>query len=153
MQVLDNLLANALDAAPPGTRVVMRADAVRAGGWVELHVLDQGPGLSEEDRVRAFDRFWRGRPPGLARNGGSGLGLSIVPAWSSPTAARWSWRPGPVEAPTPSSVSPGPRTPGPWEVGPRRQTTGGSVSSVFADVAAWLDSNSTALNPRRASRC
>jgi len=90
VQVLDNLLANALDAAPPGSRVVMRADPTRAAGWVELHVLDQGPGLSEEDRARAFDRFWRGRGAGPAPNGlgGSGPGLSIVRRWSSPTAVK-----------------------------------------------------------------
>ena len=38
-------------------------------------MIDQGPGLSPDARVRAFDRFWRapGAPPG-----GSGLGLAIV---------------------------------------------------------------------------
>ena len=48
--------------------------ARRAEGWVELHVVDDGPGLSEDDRARAFDRFWRGRSP----KPGSGLGLAIV---------------------------------------------------------------------------
>ena len=44
-------------------------------GWVELHVIDEGPGMSAEDRRRAFDRFWQG--PGT-RGGHSGLGLAIV---------------------------------------------------------------------------
>jgi signal transduction histidine kinase len=40
-----------------------------------VHVLDEGPGMSEEDRRRAFDRFWQGpNTPG----GHSGLGLAIV---------------------------------------------------------------------------
>lgn len=80
VQVVDNLLANAVDAAPPGTLVELNATAGPTPGWVELHVLDRGAGLSEEARARAFDRFWRDRD--ASRNGaglgGSGLGLSIV---------------------------------------------------------------------------
>lgn len=70
-QVLDNLLSNALDVAPPGSAIELSAALV--DGWVELHVTDHGPGLPPDDRVRAFDRFWRGRA-----GPGSGLGLAIV---------------------------------------------------------------------------
>ncbi|MGZ4387841.1 MAG: ATP-binding protein, partial [Gaiellaceae bacterium] len=70
-QVLDNLLSNALDAAPAGSAIELSAELV--DGWVELHVTDHGPGLPPDDRVRAFDRFWRGRA-----GPGSGLGLAIV---------------------------------------------------------------------------
>ena len=56
-QVLDNLLANAIDATPPGGAVTL--SATRAGDHVELHVVDTGHGLSAADRSRAFDRFWR----------------------------------------------------------------------------------------------
>ncbi|MBP2472357.1 signal transduction histidine kinase [Crossiella equi] len=73
-QVLDNVLSNALSVAPAGTAVTVRAAG--RGGQVELSVRDKGPGLSEEDRARAFDRFWRGQ--GLTGRGGSGLGLAIV---------------------------------------------------------------------------
>ena len=38
-------------------------------------MLDEGPGLSTEDRERAFDRFWQG---GERSSGHSGLGLAIV---------------------------------------------------------------------------
>lgn len=80
VQVIDNLLANALDAAPPSSLVELTAQCSATPGWVELHVLDRGPGLSDEARSRAFDRFWRDRS--ASRNGaglgGSGLGLSIV---------------------------------------------------------------------------
>jgi signal transduction histidine kinase len=70
-QVVDNLLANALEVAPAGSAVVLRA------GPGEVHVIDAGPGLSDEERARAFDRFWRaGRDGGTL--GGSGLGLAIV---------------------------------------------------------------------------
>ena len=71
-QVLDNLLANAVTASPRGGTI--EVSARRAGQRVELHVRDHGPGLSDEAKERAFDRFWRGRETG----GGSGLGLSIV---------------------------------------------------------------------------
>jgi signal transduction histidine kinase len=72
-QVLDNLLANALRFTPAGSRVEL---AIRqAGGWVELHVTDQGPGMPADQRERAFDRFWRG--PDTDREG-TGLGLAIV---------------------------------------------------------------------------
>jgi signal transduction histidine kinase len=72
-QVLDNLLANALGVAPAGSRIQL---AIRqAGGWVELHITDQGPGMPADQRQRAFDRFWRG--PASERDG-SGLGLAIV---------------------------------------------------------------------------
>jgi signal transduction histidine kinase len=72
-QVLDNLLANALEATPAGSTITLRAG--RRGGRAEVHVLDAGPGLSPEDRARAFDRFWRGRS---RRSDGTGLGLAIV---------------------------------------------------------------------------
>ena len=73
-QIIDNLLANAVEVSPPQTviTVALRQDG---HGPAEIHVLDQGPGLPEEDRRRAFDRFWQGssRP-----SGHSGLGLAIV---------------------------------------------------------------------------
>ncbi len=71
-QVLDNLLANALEVSPEDGTI--RLGTSRGRGRVELHVVDEGPGLSAEERERAFDRFWRGRGSGE----GSGLGLAIV---------------------------------------------------------------------------
>ena len=68
-QIVDNLVANALAVSEQ-----VEVSAVRANGWVELHVVDHGPGLTAEERTRAFDRFWRGR----TRGPGSGLGLAIV---------------------------------------------------------------------------
>jgi signal transduction histidine kinase len=68
-QIVDNLVANALAVSD---RVTVSAE--RSAGWVELHVVDAGPGLSADERARAFDRFWRGPGPGP----GSGLGLAIV---------------------------------------------------------------------------
>ncbi len=72
-QILDNLLANALEVAPRGTAIELTATAAVADRC-ELHVLDRGPGLTEEQRASAFERFWRGRSAGP----GFGLGLAIV---------------------------------------------------------------------------
>ncbi len=82
VQVLDNYLDNALSVSPEGgtVAVVVDADARR----VEVHVLDEGPGLSDQGRARAFDRFWRGRADGT----GTGLGLSIVAELARATGAR-----------------------------------------------------------------
>jgi signal transduction histidine kinase len=76
-QVLDNLVANALEVAPAGSDLALRVVPAARAGWVEVHVIDAGPGLTDEERERAFDRFWRaGRDGGTL--GGSGLGLAIV---------------------------------------------------------------------------
>lgn len=69
-QVLDNLLANALDVAPRGTAVTVLVDRPSS----TIIVRDAGPGLSDDEKRRAFDRFWRGRSGGA----GSGLGLAIA---------------------------------------------------------------------------
>ncbi|MDA8045870.1 MAG: HAMP domain-containing sensor histidine kinase [Actinomycetota bacterium] len=73
-QILDNLLANAVEVSPPGATIVMALRRTGRGA-VEVHVTDEGPGLAEEDRRRAFDRFWQApsRP-----SGHSGLGLAVV---------------------------------------------------------------------------
>ncbi|WP_240795099.1 sensor histidine kinase [Rhodococcus zopfii] len=72
-QIIDNLLDNALTVSSPGSTVEVTVDKA-TGDAVDLHVLDHGPGLSAEDRIRAFDRFWRARTD----TEGSGLGLAIV---------------------------------------------------------------------------
>ncbi len=72
-QVVDNLLSNALEVSPRGRAVRLVAERGRRA-VVQLHVVDEGPGLTAVERERAFDRFWRGRRDGS----GSGLGLAIV---------------------------------------------------------------------------
>ncbi|MGM9481533.1 sensor histidine kinase [Roseateles sp. NT4] len=71
--VLHNLLDNALRYVPAGGRIEVGLQA--ATGGLELRVADDGPGLPQEWRERAFDRFWRA--PGQQVSG-SGLGLAIV---------------------------------------------------------------------------
>ncbi|TRW43238.1 two-component sensor histidine kinase [Georgenia yuyongxinii] len=71
-----NLLDNAIRYAPPSSRVsvgVSRADAL-----VRIAVVDQGPGIPEDQRQRVFERFYRLDAARSRDTGGSGLGLSIV---------------------------------------------------------------------------
>lgn len=74
-QMLDNLLDNALGAAPSGSAVRISVRPGEAADTIEVHVVDAGPGLTAEQRARALDRFWRGP---TAEPGGTGLGLAIV---------------------------------------------------------------------------
>ena len=73
-QLVHNLLDNALAHTPEGTPVQVEV-AVR-GEQVLLSVRDQGPGMSAEQALHVFDRFYRGDNERL--DGGSGLGLFIV---------------------------------------------------------------------------
>jgi signal transduction histidine kinase len=70
-QILDNLLANAIDALPEDGTVSVSVSG--ADGGATITVADDGPGMSPEERSRAFLRFVSG-----SKNGGAGLGLAIV---------------------------------------------------------------------------
>lgn len=73
-QVLANLLENACRHATSGIEV--RASRTPTG--VRLEVVDDGPGIAPPDRERVFERFTRTDAARTRRDGGSGLGLSIV---------------------------------------------------------------------------
>jgi two-component system OmpR family sensor kinase len=78
-QVLDNLLANVRAHTPPGTAAVVTI--ALAGTDVEIKVSDRGPGLSDEQRDKVFERFYRAEASrSRQQGGGSGLGLAIVAA-------------------------------------------------------------------------
>ncbi|HWS45094.1 MAG TPA: HAMP domain-containing sensor histidine kinase [Acidimicrobiia bacterium] len=77
-QVLANLLQNANRYTPPDTPVHVRVGT--AGDDAFIEVADEGPGMSEDDARRAFERFWRADPSRTRASGGAGLGLSIVSA-------------------------------------------------------------------------
>jgi two-component system OmpR family sensor kinase len=77
-QVLDNLLANARAHTAPGTPVSVELS--RVDGKAVLTVSDRGPGLTEEQAARAFERFYRADASRARASGGAGLGLSIVAA-------------------------------------------------------------------------
>jgi signal transduction histidine kinase len=69
-RAIRNLVENAINYAPPGTTVEI---VVESSGMVR--VLDEGPGIKEEERELIFQRFWR---RDRRRTGNAGLGLSIV---------------------------------------------------------------------------
>ncbi|MEW2808745.1 HAMP domain-containing sensor histidine kinase [Streptomyces massasporeus] len=73
-QMLDNVLSNALEVSPDGGTITVRVEP--RGEVVGVSVLDEGPGMSDTEKARAFDRFWRGQ--GLTGKSGSGLGLAVV---------------------------------------------------------------------------
>ena len=78
-QVVANLLANASTHTPNGSQIKV----VLEQGVSEtiISVSDNGPGLSESDQERIFERFFRADPSRARNSGeGSGLGLSIVDA-------------------------------------------------------------------------
>jgi two-component system OmpR family sensor kinase len=77
-QVLDNLLANARAHTPPDTTVSV--ELRRVDERVTVTVADHGPGLTEEQAARAFERFYRADSSRARASGGVGLGLSIVVA-------------------------------------------------------------------------
>ena len=72
-EALWNVVENALKYAP-GAPIAMRAQ--RAGANVVVSVADRGPGMSETERLQAFERFFRGDARGEVP--GSGLGLAIA---------------------------------------------------------------------------
>jgi signal transduction histidine kinase len=74
LQVMSNVLQNAIQHSKPGGKVTIAARTVTADGtrWVECWVADEGPGFREADLPKVFEPFF------TRRKGGTGLGLSIV---------------------------------------------------------------------------
>lgn len=72
-QMIRNLVENAVKYSPAGSLVTLRLTEVGAGA--ELEVSDQGPGISDEEKPRVFERFYRSCD---IDQPGSGLGLSIA---------------------------------------------------------------------------
>jgi signal transduction histidine kinase len=72
LQVLGNLIGNAVKFTPEGGRIEVRARM--DGGDVCISVSDTGPGIQTADLPRVFDRFWQAQ---RSREGGAGLGLAI----------------------------------------------------------------------------
>ncbi|AXG83134.1 sensor histidine kinase [Streptomyces paludis] len=102
LQVVNNLLSNALAHTPPGTPVDLRVGTARAGAAMGgtdrpgrtsasppvaestpigvIEVADHGPGLAPDEAERVFERFYRVDPSRSRDRGGSGLGLAIASA-------------------------------------------------------------------------
>lgn len=77
---LGNLVENAVNYSPARTRVGIAVRRVGApgGDMIELAVTDQGIGISDKDKERVFERFYRVDPARSRATGGTGLGLAIV---------------------------------------------------------------------------
>ena len=73
---LHNLIANAIQYSPKGSRVGVGVS--HGDGIVEIAVTDQGIGIPDDELDRVFERFFRIDPARSRHTGGSGLGLSIV---------------------------------------------------------------------------
>ena len=74
--VLRNLIENAVNYSPEGSRIALSARP-HAGG-IAISVSDEGPGIPEADLERIFERFYRVDKARSRESGGTGLGLSIV---------------------------------------------------------------------------
>ena len=78
-QAIANLLANARTHTPAGTKI--KVEISQNESATKISVTDNGPGLSESDQKRIFERFFRADPSRARMSGeGSGLGLAIVDA-------------------------------------------------------------------------
>lgn len=75
-EAVGNLIANAVAYSPSGSSVGVGVTQVHNS--VEIAVTDRGIGISEEDQLRVFERFYRSDQARSRRTGGTGLGLSIV---------------------------------------------------------------------------
>ena len=73
LQILSNLIVNAIKFTPPGGRV--RVEARRCEEGVRFSVADTGPGIPPADAAHLFEAFWQAR---RADRRGAGLGLAIV---------------------------------------------------------------------------
>jgi len=75
LQIIDNILDNAIKYSPESTTV--RVSAASDGQNLTLHFQDQGPGITPEDQKRIFERFFRADNNGVDGAGSAGLGLAI----------------------------------------------------------------------------
>lgn len=84
-RILQNLLANAVNYTERGEVLLA---ARRRASDVHIEVWDTGPGIAPADQARIFEEFQRGSDANRARNGGFGLGLSIVKRMAESLGAR-----------------------------------------------------------------
>jgi len=75
-EALDNLINNAIKFSPFHSRVEVALE--RREDWLHIEIRDQGPGLTEDDRSRAFGMYQRLSAQPTGGESSTGLGLSIV---------------------------------------------------------------------------
>ena len=77
IQVLNNLIVNAIKFTPPGKEIVVKAYR-QDDEFVVISVIDQGYGIPQEDQRHVFERFYQANHHQQSIMGGCGLGLSIA---------------------------------------------------------------------------
>jgi CheY-like chemotaxis protein len=127
-RVLQNFIANALRYTPTGR--VLLGTRRRAGGMVELQVIDTGPGIPEENRRAIFEEFRRLDQPSPWGEKGLGLGLSICERIADILGSRLTLRSEPGRGSTFSIHVP--RAAGRAQAGP---TEGASIHAAAAGSA------------------
>jgi len=78
VQLLDNLISNAVRYGCDKPNAVIEIAAERSGGWILLSIADHGPGIAREHLPRLTERFYRADAARSRESGGTGLGLAIV---------------------------------------------------------------------------
>ncbi|MFL6726774.1 MAG: sensor histidine kinase [Sphingomicrobium sp.] len=78
IQVLDNLISNAVRYGCDRPGALIDLAAARSGAWILLSVTDHGPGIAREHLPRVTERFYRVDAARSRESGGTGLGLAIV---------------------------------------------------------------------------
>ncbi|TAE22241.1 MAG: sensor histidine kinase [Candidatus Kapaibacterium sp.] len=79
-QVMDNLLSNAIKFSPLGAKIAVKISAstsLQTESNIRIEICDEGPGLSEEDKAKAFEKFTRLSAKPTAGESSTGLGLAI----------------------------------------------------------------------------
>jgi len=79
MQVMGNLVSNAIRHTPVGGQISLSGNC-HESGWIALKVSDTGPGIPAKDLPHVFERFYRADESRTDSDGGSGLGLAIAKA-------------------------------------------------------------------------
>ncbi|WP_455375150.1 sensor histidine kinase [Kaarinaea lacus] len=74
--VIDNLLSNAVKYSPQDGRLAITVK--KSGLDAKLDIIDDGPGISDEDKARVFDAFFQGSAKASGHIKGTGVGLSIA---------------------------------------------------------------------------
>lgn len=77
-QVLDNLVSNAIKFTHSGKNVFLQAKAIQGNQIVEIRVIDEGQGISEDELPKLFGKFVKLQARPTAGESSTGLGLSIV---------------------------------------------------------------------------
>lgn len=77
-QILTNLVSNAIKFSPPDSRVMLKAYPIKT--FIRFEIIDQGPGISQENQKKLFRSFQQVDSTDAKPKGGTGLGLAISKA-------------------------------------------------------------------------